>query len=224
MNCFYRYILPLFVLSFSVLNASSEVARTNSAVVARLGGAPDLAFPVTVSTNAQGLVEHHFSMKPVITNMVAATNDLAQLKAQQDELEAALKKVTEEGGDLKKTIRSDYLGIVGVMTNFAARNEDAKKLQERIQTLEAELKGLKQEFQKKLEEDDAYKLARSRVETDRDAMKKFEEKMAELRKQRTEIGSKVWQLQTMVSQTLKAEEDARANEEKARQNKTESTP
>jgi chromosome segregation ATPase len=197
---------------------------TNSAVIDTPPSAPHLVFPVTVSTNEHGVVAHHFSMKPAITNMIAATNDLGQLKAQQAELEDALKKASDEGGVLKKTIRTDYLNIVGVMTNFSARSPDGKKLQERIQELETELKGLKQEFQKKLDEDESYKQARAKVEADREAMKTFEEKMADLRRKRTEVGAKVWQLQTVVSQTLKDEEDKRANEEKAQKDKSESAP
>ena len=163
-------------------------------------------------------------MTPTITNMVVATNDLVQLKAQQAEIEAEIKKVSEEGGGLRKTMRSDYQDIVGVMTNFTARNEEGKKLQNRITTLETELKALKQEFQKKLDEDQAYKQARAKIEADRDSMKTIEEKNAELRKKRTDVGAKVWQLQTMVDQTLKAEEAARAQEAKGKKGTSAGTP
>lgn len=233
MSCCYNLLLPLLVLSLTVLPALSQVSTNASDAVQTSPKAPHLAFPVTVSTNAKGVVQHHFPMKPVITNMVAATNELAQLKAQQDALEAELKKAADEGGSLKKTIRTDYLNIVGVMTNFPARNEDGKKLHERIQALETELKGLKQEFQKLLDEDESYKQARAKVEADREAMKSFEEKLAELRRKRTDVGSKVWQLQTVVSQTLKAEAEERAKAEadqqvkpgeKAQENPSDITP
>lgn len=214
MSFFYNYMLPLLVLCLATLNAHSEVTNADSAVVEHPPSAPDLVFPVTVSTNADGVVAHHFAMKPAITNMVAATNDLVQIKAQLAEIEAEVKKVSEEGGALRKTMRSDYQNIVGVMTNFTAQNPDGKKLHERIQALETELKTLKQELQKKLDEDLVYKQARAKVEADRDSMKKFEEKMAELRKKKTETGAKVWQLQTMVDQTRKAEEDERKAKEK----------
>lgn len=216
---FCKNLLPLLVLCLATLNARSEVtvikgAITNSAVAEQPPRAPDITFPVTVSTNMDGVVAHHFPMTPTITNMVVATNDLAQLKSQQAEIEAEMKKVSEGGGVLRKTMRSDYQNIVGVMTNFPTRSPDGKKLHERIQALETELKTLKQEFQRKLDEDQAYQQARAKTEADRESMKTFEEKIAELRKKRTDVGAKVWQLQTMVDQARKAEEDERKAKEK----------
>ena len=213
MSYLYKVMLPLLVLCLAALNAHAVVTNADSTVSEPPPSAPNLVFPVTVSTNMDGVVAHHFPMTPTITNMVVATNDLAQLKSQQAEIEAEMKKVSEGGGVLRKTMRSDYQNIVGVMTNFPTRSPDGKKLHERIQALETELNALKQEFQKKLDEDAAYKQAKAKTEADRDSMKTFEENIGVLRKKRTDIGAKVWQLQTMVDQTRKAEEAERKPKE-----------
>jgi chromosome segregation ATPase len=174
---------------------------------------------MTVTTNENGVPVHRFSMNPAITNMAVATNDLAVLKAQLEGIEAESKKAGEDGKALRNTIRNDYRAVVGVMTNFAARNPDGKKLKDRIDSLEAELKALKAEMQKKLDEDEAYKTARSKAEATRDSMKAFEKKVAGIREKQTDIGAKVWQLQTLVDQTRKAEADALKAKEDARKAK-----
>ncbi|MEI6516506.1 MAG: hypothetical protein WCO77_11035 [bacterium] len=211
------FVIPVFVLFLAMQTAQ---AATNTAVVfQRAPVAPGLDYPMTVTTNENGVPVHRFSMNPAITNMAVATNDLAVLKAQLEGIEAESKKAGEDGKALRNTIRNDYRAVVGVMTNFAARNPDGKKLKDRIDSLEAELKALKAEMQKKLDEDEAYKTARSKAEATRDSMKAFEKKVAGIREKQTDIGAKVWQLQTLVDQTRKAEADALKAKEDARKAK-----
>lgn len=211
------FVTPVFVLFLAMQTAQ---ATTNTAVVFKHASvAPGLDFPVTVTTNENGVPVHHFSMNPAITNMAVATNDLAVLKAQLAGIEAESKKAGEDGKALRNTIRNDYRAVVGVMTNFAARNPEGKKLKDRIDSLEAELKALKAEMQKKLDEDEAYKTARSKAEAARDSMKAFEKKVAGIREKQADIGAKVWQLQTLVDQTRKAEEDALKAKEDAKKAK-----
>jgi len=132
------FSLPLLVLFLAT--QESPGATNAPVVIPRPPVAPGLAYPVTVTTNESGVPVHQFSMKPAITNMAVATNDLAQLKAQLAGIEAETQKTSDEAGTLRKTMRNDYREIVGVMTNFTARNEEGKKLQDRITALETELK------------------------------------------------------------------------------------
>jgi len=215
------FSLPLLVLFLAT--QESPGATNVPVVIPRPPVAPGLAYPVTVTTNESGVPVHQFSMKPAITNMAVATNDLAQLKAQLAGIEAETQKTSDEAGTLRKTMRNDYREIVGVMTNFTARNEEGKKLQDRITALETELKTLKQDLQKKMDDDEAYKQAKAKIEADREAYKKIEQNTAEIRKKRADVGARVWQLQTMVDRTLK-EEEARANEAKAEKNKSAGAP
>lgn len=198
------YTLPLLVLIFATLNA--HAATNEEVVVEQPPTAPDLVYPVTSFTNTEGVVVHQFSMKPAVTNLVAATNDLARLKAELQTIEMEMKKASEEAGTIRTTMRNNYREIVGVMTNFTARNPEGKKLQDRITVLETELKTLKQELQAKMDGDEAFEQAKTKIDSGRDAYKKAEESLAKLGKKRVEVSARVWQLQTVVDQTRKAKE------------------
>lgn len=215
------FLVPVLFLFCAMQNT---LAATNGVIEADGIQAPPIApgivFPVTVTTNAAGVPVHQFSMTPAITNMVAATNDLAVLKVQLEAIEAESKKVSEVGGEARNKMRNGYRDLVGAMTNFPTRNPEAKKMHDRITTLESEMKELKAEYQKKMDEDEAYKLAKSKIEADQETFKNYEEKATELRKKRMDIRAKVLQLQTMVDRTLIKEEQDRANEAKAKKDKS----
>ena len=210
------YFALTFVLLLSVIKIN--VLATNSMPVAasRAPTAPGLVYPVNVATNTAGVPVYQFSMKPTVTNMVAATNDLALLKAQLAEIEAEAKKNSEHGGELRESMKTGYLETISVVTNFVVQNPEGKKLNDRITALEAELKSLKQELQKKLDEDEAYKKLKAKSESERVAFKKVEENKAELRKKRVEVSTRVLQLQAVIDQVRQAEEAAlKAKDKKA---------
>ena len=210
-------VMTVLVTSLAAQAAPSSAVSTNvPLVIEQPPVAPDVVFPSpTVTTNKQGIQEFHFPMNPAITNMAAATNDLADLQSKLEAINKSIDVTNALGKAVRTDLRNDYRAVVGVMTNFVGRDEAGKKLHERILALETELKTLKAEFQKQLESDAEYKKARSKVEANRKQFEAVEKNMEALHQQRADMGAKVWQLKTMVERT-RQEAEARAKEAEAR--------
>jgi len=209
-------LFPAGVLCFAaMLSIAAEIAPT---VVRDTTPptAPDLVWPVNVSTN-NGQKVYQFGMHPVITNMVVASNDLVKLQADLKQITDQMSAMTETGKTTRSSIETDFRAMVGIATNYATQNPEGKKLHERITALEAELNTLNQEMQNKLNEEQAYREAKTRMEAARSAYKTVNENVAELRKKKADASTRVWQLQTMIDQTRQAEEAAL----KAKEKKTE---
>lgn len=205
-------ILTILFTSITAHAGSVSVTATNAPVVLdAVPMAPDIALPPpTVTTNSQGVPVYRFSMSPVVTNMTAATNDLARLEAQLQAVDKKLQSAVSHGKSLRQSIKTDYVSVVGVMTNFVSRNEDAKKIQVRIKALETELKAAQAEMKKLMDADPAFKAAKTKVVSTQQEFESMEKSMQALRAERVKLSAEVWQLRTMVDKTRKEQQAAEA--------------
>jgi chromosome segregation ATPase len=183
--------------------------------------APGVAFPpVSVGTNKAGVPVHRFAMTPVITNINMATNDIARLTARLAEIDAGFKDVATNALPLKTVMRENFAAMAGVVTNYVPRDDEGKKIKERVVVLEAELKGLRQQLEKRMFEDPAYQQVKEKLDAGRQQIKKLEERQTALRSERSAVASQVWQLQTLIERAekeakAKAVEEAKAQRESA---------
>lgn len=204
MFSFARFSLLATLAMCVVTDATSA---TNSATVPELPPvAPGIIMPVTITTNKDGTPVHHFSMSATVTNMVSASNDLARLQATLSSLDSKLTQLETQGVEVRKQLRTGYREMFGATTNFVAQNKDGKKLQARIAELELELKTLKAEFQKKLEVDAGYKAVATRIQANTKEFEGVEVDVKKVREKHEEMFGEVVQLQRIMDQTRRAEE------------------
>jgi chromosome segregation ATPase len=198
--------LLLAGLGFVAIVTTVAAAQDQPAV------APDVGIPPpTITTNADGKLAYHFSMMPVVRNMGAATNDLARLKARLEDIDAQLKTGVLRGNTYRADIKTNFVVITGVMTNFVVQNEEGKKLHARIQALETELKAARAELDSKLGEDPVFKAAKSKMESDRKGFKSTADQIEALRKERLTVDGQLYQLRAYLE---KAEQEAKEKAER----------
>jgi len=188
--------------------------------------APGVAFPpVSVTTNKDGVPVHHFSLTPVVTNVVATSNDIARLTARLAEIDAEFKQVSTNAVPLKTVMRENFSVMAGIVTNYVPLDDEGKQIKARVVVLEAELKELRQKLEKRMMEDPAYQKVKENLDAGRTQIKELEQRREALRSERSATASKIWQLQTLTERAEKEAAEKAAQDAKAKpEGATKSTP
>lgn len=179
-----------------VSNASPSDARqagTNAAVDVwnKFSSAVELPGSHSLTTNASGVLVHHFNMQPVVTNMTALTNDLPQLEQKQAALEQEMKTLPQRESILRASWIQDCKIMANIVTNFVPADAEGKKIKERMDEIEKELKHLRVEFKKRLDADPEFQKAKAKMDEDAAAVKAVQDRKSKLREERGALLSQI---------------------------------
>ena len=167
-----------------------------------------------VTTNTDGTPVHHFSLRPVVTNMTALTNSLVETQERRRELDKELKGAMERETTLKIAIMADYKTLTGIATNFVPKDAEGKKIKERMDLIVVELKTLQEEFRKRLEEDPEFKAARAKLDGEQSEFKALQERKTKIREEMGSAGADMWQINNL--KEAKQAEDLKKATQKAK--------
>lgn len=155
--------------------------------------------PDQVSTNEAGRPVHHFSLRPVVTNVAAATNDLAVLRERRVKIEGEIKDILDRQKPLKPMMIEDYHIMTGFPTNYVPQDEEGRKIKVRITELEGELGRLRGQLEKRMLDDPAYKAAKSKTDAHTREWQDIGKRKDELRKEHDSVVGQIWQLEKLTS-------------------------
>jgi predicted nucleic acid-binding Zn-ribbon protein len=203
-------------LPFVLAETNAPAADTNAPAIAPVL-APGVGFTeLGMATNKAGVSVHQFAMHPAITNLDAATNQVVQLRKRMSELEDEAKALAARRQAMRPSLNSDQRFLSSFATNYVPKDDEGKKLKARITAAEAELKTLHDELDRRMAEDPEFKAAKSKVDSNRIEWVNCEKRGEDLRRERVEVGGKIWQLQKLLDEAARAKAAEKAAAETAK--------
>lgn len=189
-------------------DAAKPNTNTISNVWDTFPGAVEAPGAVHVSTNANGLIVHSFSMHPVATNMAVFTNDLAQIEMKQAAMEKELADLTQREVPLKRAVMADHKAMSAIVTNFVPTDAEGKKLKQRMVELVAEMKAVGAQLQKLQESDPAFLKVKIQMDADDKALKDVLDRKNDIGAQQAAINATVWQAKKLEAEKQKTSQQA----------------
>ena len=184
--------------------ATNDVADTNDmkSVWSQFPTAVEAPGTHHLTTNATGGLVHHFNMQPVVTNMTALTNDLLVLERKVGLLEQEMKDLPQRANILRDAWMQDIKILSNISSNFVPSDAEGKKIKERMDALEKELKPLHEEMKKRLLADSEFQKAKAKLDEDAAAFKVIQDRKAKIREERGALTPQIWALNELKKREL----------------------